>query len=289
MLRSLAALSLAVLTLPAAADEMQDQIAAWNKPFAPFRLLGNLYYVGTADLASFLIVTPDGLALVDSGVEKGADQILAGIRKLGFDPKDLKLIVNTQAHFDHAAGFAALKQASGGHARLAVGAEDADLLENGGKGDFLWGDQFPMAPVTVDVRVKDGDALTVGGTTLVAHATHGHTRGATTWTTTIRDAGRDYKVMFTASTTVNPGQKILGMPGYPDMLQDFERTFMALKTLPCEVFLGQHAGFYGLQEKRAKLKDGAPNPFVDPQACKDGVAGMEERFRKALAEERAGH
>jgi metallo-beta-lactamase class B len=135
--------------------------------------------------------------------------------------------------------------------------------------------------------VKDGQALSVGDASLVARMTPGHTQGTTTWLTTVKDAGKELRVVFPASTTVNPGVRIEGNPRYPTMLADFERTFSVLETLPCDVFLGQHAGFFGLAEKRAKLVAGTPNPFVDPEGCRQAIAGMEARFRKELADQRA--
>lgn len=289
MLRPLlAALLLAHAAPPLASaapsDDWSEQIRAWNHPLAPFRMLGNLYYVGTAELASFLLATPEGLVLVDSGVEEGADQILAGIAALGFAPEDLKLIVNTQAHFDHAAGFAALKKRSG--ARLAAGAPDAALLARGGKDDFAMGDSGSFPPVVVDVPVEDGQPIRAGGTTLLARRTPGHTQGATTWLVSVADGGKEYRVVFAASTTINPGVRIENNPKYPGMLADFEATFATLQALPCDVFLGQHAGFFDLAGKRSRLLPGAANPFVDPAGCKAAFAGMEQRFREQLAAQR---
>ncbi|HET7293220.1 MAG TPA: subclass B3 metallo-beta-lactamase [Vicinamibacteria bacterium] len=282
----LPALILLAAKSPAAADERADRVREWSKPMPAFRVLDNLYYVGTAELASFLLATRHGLVLVDSGIEESGAEIAASIRALGFEPADIELIVNSQAHYDHAAGLAALKEASG--ARLAASAGDAPLLEAGGRGDFAFGDRHPFPPVKVDVRVADGQALTVGDTTLVARLTPGHTEGTTTWLVTLREAGRALRVVIAGSTAVNPGVRILDNPKYPAMLDDFERTFAVFRSLPCDVLLAQHAGLFGLHEKRARLAAGRANPFVDAEGCRTALAGAEARFREQVAEERAG-
>jgi metallo-beta-lactamase class B len=194
------------------------------------------------------------------------------------------VIVNSQAHFDHAAGFAALKKRTG--ARLAASAADAPLLERGGRNDFAFGDRLTFPPVSVDERVGDGDVLRVGPLALVARMTPGHTQGTTTWLTMLREGGRDVHVVLAGSTSVNEGVRILDNPRYPGMLGDFEKTFAVFRELDCDVFLGQHARFFGLREKFERLGDGAANPFVDTQACRSALAVAEARFREHLPGER---
>lgn len=255
-----------------------DDQRKWNEPFEPFRIIGNVYYVGTADLASYLIATPDGHILVDSGLEESATQLLASIAKAGFDARDIKFILNTQAHFDHAAGLAAVKGVS--RAAMVASAEDRIVLEAGGKDDFAFDDRLTFAPVKVDRVVADGETVTVGPATLTAHLTPGHTKGTTTWTLVVREAGKDYRVVIAGSTGVNV-DKVRGNPTYPTMVEDFEKTFATLRALPVDVFLSQHAAAYGLFDKVARLRKGdTPNPFIDPDGYKRWLENGEKAFRK---------
>lgn len=256
-----------------------DDHRAWNQPFEPFRIIGNIHYVGTADLASYLITTTDGHVLIDSGLEDEATQLLASIAKLGFNARDIKILLNSQAHFDHAAGLAALKNVSG--ASLYASEGDRAALESGGRGDFAFGDRLTFSPVKADRVVRDGDTVTVGPATLTAHLTPGHTKGTTTWTMVVREAERDYRVAFAGSTSINPDVRVRNNAAYPEMFADFARTFAALRALPVDVFLSQHASAYGLADKAARLRAGAtPNPFIDPAGYKRWVDAGERSFRK---------
>lgn len=256
-----------------------DDDRAWNRPFAPFRIIGNIYYVGTADLGSFLITSTEGHVLVDSGLEDAATQLLASIAKLGFNAGDIKVLLNTQAHYDHAAGLAAVKGVS--RASMVASAADRPLLDSGGRDDFAFGDRLTFTPVTVDRVVRDGDTVTVGPTTLTAHLTPGHTKGTTTWTMVVREAGQEYRVVFAGSTSINPGVQVRNNPKYPEMFADFEKTFAKLRALPVDVFFTQHGGAYGLIDKAARLEAGAkPNPFIDPDGYKRWIDAGEQNFRK---------
>jgi len=277
---------LAVLGLPSLADVVTaqgypktDDHRAWNRPFEPFRLIGNVYYVGTADLASFLITSPEGHVLLDSGLEDAATQLLASMAKLGFNARDIKVLLNTQAHFDHAAGLAALKGASG--ASMVASEADRPVLESGGRDDFAFGNDLTFAPVKVDRVVRDGETVAVGPTTFTAHLTPGHTKGTTTWTTVAREGGQEYRVVFAGSTSINPGVPVRNNPRYPNMLADFEKTFATLRSLPVDVFLTQHGSAYGLTDKAARLSAGAtPNPFIDPDGYKRWVDAGERNVLK---------
>jgi metallo-beta-lactamase class B len=189
------------------------------------------------------------------------------------------------AHYDHAGGLAQLKAWTG--ARLLASAGDAPLLEAGGRGDPLFGDTLPFPPVKVDHLLRDGEAVTLGDTTLVAHLTPGHTRGCTTWTTRVAEGGRLYDVVFVCSTTVLPGYRLIDHPTYPGIAGDYARTFATLAALPCDVFLGSHASFYDGSGKARRLREGAkPNPFIDPRGYRAYVAQSVAAYREQLARER---
>lgn len=280
------ALGAALLLLaPALAHSQADpQSRASNQPVEPYRIAGNLYYVGASDVTSFLIATPEGLILLDGGFAETAPQIEANVAKLGFKLTDVKYLLLTHAHMDHAGGLAALKKATG--APLYAGAGDVDLLARGGKGDFAFGDRFLFPPVTVDHPVHDGDKVTLGGTTVVAHATPGHTRGCTSWSTQVDEGGKRYDVVVVGSNTVNPGVRLAGKPSYPGIAEDYAKSFALLKRLPCDIFLGSHASFFDGAKKaeRWKKKEGA-NPFVDPQGYRDYLAWTEKAYRERLAKD----
>ena len=259
-----------------------------NQPVEPFRIVGNLYYVGASDIAIFLIATDRGLILLDGGYQETAPQIRDNVARLGFKIADVKMLLNSHAHFDHAGGLAQLEAWSG--ARLLASAGDAPLLAAGGP-DFASGPdphqpRFP--PVRADRLVRDGEAVTLGNTTLVAHLTPGHTPGCTTWTTRVAEGGKSYDVVFVCSTTVLPTYRLTDHPTYPGIAADYAHSFAVLAALPCDVFLGSHASFYDGAEKARRLRAGErPNPFVDPQGYRRYVAGAEAAYRERLAAEGA--
>jgi metallo-beta-lactamase class B len=279
-------LGIAALLAPPCLESQADPASrASNQPVAPFRIVGNLHYVGASDITAFLLATHRGLILLDGGFVETAAQIRDNIARLGFKPRDVKIILNSHAHYDHAGGLAQLKAWTG--ARLLASAGDAPLLEAGGRGDPLFGDTLPFPPVKVDHLLRDGEAVTLGDTTLVAHVTPGHTRGCTTWTTRVAEGGRHYDVVFVCSTTVLPGYRLLDHPTYPGIAGDYARTFATLAALPCDVFLGSHASFYDGSGKARRLREGAkPNPFVDPQGYRAYVAQSAAAYRERLARER---
>jgi metallo-beta-lactamase class B len=181
-------LSVAVLVSAPRAIAQQEMVAHWNRPFEPFRIIGNVHYVGTNELGAYLITSKEGHALIDGGFAETAPLILASIRALGFDPKDVKMLLTTQAHMDHVGSMAGLKAATG--AQTVIMEQDAAVMERGGQRDFTFGDSFTFPPVRVDRRLKDGAMVRVGDTTLTARLTAGHTQGCTTWTMTADDGGR---------------------------------------------------------------------------------------------------
>jgi metallo-beta-lactamase class B len=272
----------ALLAIPVAAHaQANEQSRAMNQPVAPFHMIGNIYYVGASDIASYLIVTPKGDILLDGGFVETAPQIEANIQTLGFKLSDVKFLLNSHEHLDHAGGLAELKRATG--ARLVAMAEEVPTLESGAA--------FPA--VTPDRVIHDGATVELGGVTLTAHLTPGHTRGCTTWTMVTKDVGKPYNVVFVGSTTVLPNYKLTDRPGapatYPGIEADYEKTFRVLKSLPCDVFLGAHGSFYSLVQKReAMSQNPAQNPFIDPAGYQAYITRAEAAFQAELQREHPG-
>lgn len=285
MLRKLViAAALSLLAAPAAyaAD-------TYLVPFPAHHIIANIYYVGSEGQANYLIVTPKGNILINSGTEKNPPMIKASIEKLGFHYKDTKILLISHAHFDHDAGSAEVIKETG--AKYEVMDSDVPVVESGGRLDFNYGDKggINLYPVTkVDRVLHDGDTVSLGGTVLTAHKTPGHTKGCTTWTMPVKDGGKTLLVVIVGSPNVNPGYVLVGNKKYPNIAQDYETTFRVLKSLPADVFLGAHGDYYGLDAKYPKLKPGAPNPFIDPAGYKAYVADREAAFRKELAKQQAG-
>ena len=273
---------LAALLLMAAS--MSDEEARWNAPVAPFRIADNLYYVGTADLAAYLVVDRAGMILLDGGLPQSAPLILDSIRQLGFDPKRVRYLINSQAHYDHAGGLAELKWTTG--AELLASAPDAELLERGGSGDFAFGDRLTYPPVKVDDLIKDGAHLSLGNIRMTAHLTPGHTRGCTSWTLPVRVDGRTRNALFICGASA-PGYRLSDNAAYPWIMEDFRRSFAKWRSLDCELFLGAHASYYGMAEKRARFARGKLNPFVDRQGCRTFLDRAEARIEAQHARETA--
>jgi metallo-beta-lactamase class B len=284
-MRKLLSILLVLSLWPALARAQKNPpLRSGNEPVEPFRILGNLYYVGASDVTSFLITTPEGNILLDSGYEETVPLIRASVKKLGFKMEDVKLLLNTHSHFDHAAGLAALKRLTG--AKLVAMDAEAPLLARGGRDDFRFGDELAFSPVEADRVIHDGDTVTLGGVTLTAHKTPGHTPGCTTWTMKIEDGGKSYAAVFIGSATINPGVVLTNNPKYPAIAADYAHTFEVLKALPCDIFLGSHGSFFDLKGKAERLRQGeTPNPFIDPQGYREHVKKVEELYRKQLAKE----
>lgn len=281
----LAVLFLLSTTLPAAA-QADPTSRSWNQPVEPFRIADNLYYVGANEITSFLVTTPEGHILIDAGFVETAPIIRDSIRKLGFKLEDVKFLVNSQAHFDHAGGFAALREWTG--AKLLASEADAAQLARGGKGDPVLGDSMPFPPVQADRIVRDGEAVTLGGVRLVPRLTPGHTRGCTTWTLETRDGDRKLDAVFVCSLSILPGTVLTGdKPSYPGIAQDFETSIRTLRALPCDLFLGSHGSFIALEDKAARLRrKESPNPFIDPDGYRRYLDAAEKTLRQRLSEER---
>ena len=257
----------------------------WTTNHAPFRVIGEVYYVGSKDLASYLITTPQGLILINSNLPSSVPLIRKNVEALGFHFKDVKILLISHGHWDHAAGSAEIKRLTG--AKYMVMDADVPLVESGGKDDFQYGkDAVSQFPETrVDRVLHDGDEVKLGGVVLVAHKTPGHTKGCTTWTMKVREESKTYNVVIVGSPNVNTGYKLVGNAAYPAIAQDYELTFRTLNSLPCDVFLGAHGIYFGLDAKFARMKAGGVNPFVDPEGYRSYVAEREQAFRAELAKQ----
>jgi len=260
----------------------QAQNNDWNKPFPAHRIIGNVYYVGSEDLASFLIATPDGHFLINSGTEQTVPLIRSGVEKLGFRFSDIKILLESQAHVDHVAGHALVRQLTGAQVEAMAG--DDGVIASGGAGDFQY--QARWKPCPVNRVLHDGEIVKLGGVVLTAHLTPGHTKGCTTWTLTTEDGGKPYHVVIVGGARANPGYRLVNNAKYSRIAEDFERTFRALKALECDVFLGAHGSYYGMADKFARMGHTAANPFVDPRGYRDFVAAAEQAFLRQLASER---
>ena len=253
-----------------------DQRAAWNRPVKPFRVISNIYYVGAANVSSFFIRTPQGAILLDGGLPETAPFIEKNIAQLGFSMKDIKILLNSHAHFDHCGGLAELKKLSG--AQMVASERDRPVLVSG------QGRAGTFPPVGVDRVIGDHQTVQLGGVTMTAHITPGHTKGCTTWTMPVSDGGKTYRVVFYCSTSVV--DKLVNNSDYPDIVADYERSFAELRKIPCDVFLGPHAGFFKLEEKRKQLDAGKADAFVDPTEMQKYVDESEHAFQEQLAKER---
>jgi metallo-beta-lactamase class B len=243
--------------------------------FPPHKIAGNLYYVGTESLGAFLVVTPEGNILVNTTYERNVPVIRKSIEDLGFHLADTKVVLGSHAHADHQEGDALVKELTG--AKVMAMAEDVPALEKimpGGK------------PHPIDRVLHDGDEVTLGESTLVAHLTPGHTRGCTTWTLKVQEGGKTYSVAIIGSMGVNGGTKLVNNPQVPDIAEEYQRGFRVLRGLACDIPLGSHPAMYNLAEKYPKLGKG-PNPFIDPEGYKTEVNIEEAAFVEVLRGQQA--
>jgi len=255
---------------------------AWTNPAPPFRIAGNLYYVGSEDLASYLIVTPQGDILINSSLEASVPLIRKSVESLGFKFSDIKILLISHAHYDHCAGSARIKQLTG--ARYYVMDADVSVVESGGKTDFNYGADPAMhfPPTHVDRVLHDGDTVRLGGSVLTAHLTAGHTKGTTTWTLDETEAGRTLHVVIVGSPNVNAGYKLVGNKAYPRIAEEYKGSFQVLNSLPCDIFLGAHGAYFGLAAKYSRFKAGDSNAFIDPSGYKVWIADRERAFQAEL-------
>jgi len=259
-------------------------MVGWSDPVPPVRILGNVHFVGTTELGIFLITTPAGHILLDSGFEARVHELRQRVESLGFRFEDIKLLLASHAHIDHVQGHALVRRLTG--ARVVASRADAGVIASGGQGEWAYGSRFAWTPCPVDAIVEDGGQIELGGTTLTAHITPGHTRGATTWTmrTAETAGGPPLAVVFFPSATVPPGARLVDNPDYPTVIADYRRSFARWRQMPCDVFLGAHTAFFGFEDKVKRLRAGArPNPFIDPAGFARALAGFEERFEAVVA------
>lgn len=283
LLRCFAATAILATALVIPAIAQNDE---WTRPFPPFKLIGNVYWVGSYDLSTYLITTPQGNILINTGVGDTAQQIKKSVEQLGFKLSDTKIITATHGHYDHVAGVAALKRMTG--ARVLIAEPDKDLLETGGKADFRFGNtpEAQFEPVKVDGTFKDGESISLGGTTLVARLTAGHTKGATSFLLNVQDGGKTYRVVIANMGSINPGVTVSGMPNYPTITQDYAKTFLTQKDMKIDVWLASHASQFRMHEKYKPGDPFSPDRFVDPQGFLKSVQQLEKTYLDQLAKER---
>ena len=273
-----------VLVATGAANGQADATSReWNKPVPPLRIAGNLYYVGAIEITSYLITTPQGHFLLDGGFVETAPQIERNIVRLGFKLSDVKYLLNSHAHYDHAGGLAELKKLTG--AKFVASEGDAALLRKGGHGDFRFSDTLPFPPIEPDKIILDGESLQLGNQVMTAHLTPGHTRGTTTWTTKIRGGARTFDVVFVGSQS-SLDYKFVGQESYPGIAADFVKSFAILKNLPCDIFLGSHGSFFRFADKHERFIHGDTNAFVDPDGYNRYLSESEKEFRHKLDQQK---
>ncbi len=244
----------------------------WNKPFPPHHVIGNTYFVGTGELGSFLITTPEGHVLINSDFESTVPILKQNVEKLGFKFSDIKILLGSHAHGDHMEGDALFKEMTG--AKVMAMEQDVPALKKmmpGGK------------PHPIDRILHDGDEVKLGGTTLVAHLTAGHTPGCTSWTWKTTENGKTYDVIVLGSIGWNPGYVLVNNKNYPTIADDYVKSFAKLRAMHVDVFLASHGSFYNLDEKYPKLAAGKPNPFIDPDGFRKHIDEKEKSFQDELA------
>ena len=259
---------------------------SWYEPTEPFHIAGPIYYVGTRGLSVFLITTSDGDILLGGAAPGTAPLLEESISKLGFKPENIRILLLNHAHFDHAGTLADFKRLTG--AKVEVMEGDVALLQSGGKTDYLFAKDasFHFPPVATDKVLKDGDGVSLGGVTLTAHSTPGHTRGCTTWVTTVAEGGRRYVVVFADGTGINPGTHFVKNPSYAGIADDYRHTFSVLQSLHPDIFLSYHAGAFDLAGKQARATTEGVQAWVDPQGYRNYVAAGKAKFEEALANEK---
>jgi metallo-beta-lactamase class B len=284
-MRTLLLLSLTLVPAVLVAQSAEE-LRNWNQPFPPHRIAGNLYYVGSNELGCYLVATKAGHILINTGFEQTVPLIHEGVEKLGFRFTDIRILLASQGHQDHVAGHARVRRQTG--AKVVVMRGDEGVVADGGASDFYYADQMRWAPCPVDRVLADGDQVELGGTTLVAHRTAGHTKGCTTWTMTVTEDGKPLHVVIVGGVSVNPGFRLVGNAKYPSIADDFAATFRTLAALDCDVFLGAHGGYYGLADKYPRSRGEGWKAFVDPAGYREFVAHSEQVFSDKLRDQKAG-
>jgi metallo-beta-lactamase class B len=287
-----AALALSSFATDAAIAQERVQLTIsnkdWEQPFPGFKVVGNLFYVGTYDLACYLIDTGAGLILINSGASGSYPLIKANIEALGFKTGDIKVITSTHGHWDHV-GDLALFQKDAPSAKTYMSERDAPVLESGGNLDYRYpqGRGIIYDPIKVDVRTKPGDHIKLGNTEMAVLQAFGHTPGATTFRFPVTDAGKTYNVFIVNMNGINEGVKLLGSPGYPTIVEDFKNTLAMQATYTPDIWVSSHAGQFNLHEVYKPGDVYNPARFGDLSAYRAKIAGYQAAYEKQLAEERA--
>ena len=285
MLRLTLAGGLAVALTLAAAAPAAAQSDNWTRPFPGHRVIGNLYAVGTYDLAVFLVTSDEGHFLINTGLEDSTELIRQNIESLGFRFEDIRVLLQMQAHWDHTAALAEIKENTG--AEMWATAEDAPVLEDGGVSDPHFGGEQSFQPVEVDRIIADGDVLELGDARLTVVEMPGHTAGSSGYAMTVHEAGRDYRVIIANMGTINAGKKLAVDPTYPGVADDFAETYRKQKELEIDVWVAAHGSQYNLHDKWGPGNPYDPNTFVDPDGFRLAVERLEQRYLDQLEEERA--
>ena len=261
-------------------------LKSWVEPTEPFRIAGPIHYVGTKGLAAYLITTPNGHILLDGGLPRSAEDVEASIRKLGFEPRDIRLLLITHAHIDHAGTTEHFMKLSA--AEAAVMDRDFENLKSGGKTDPVYGKKppFHFPGVTAERVLKDGDTVAVGKITMMARLTAGHTQGATTWIVGVEDGGKIYNVVFPCCTGVNPDYRLVVNPSYPGIADDYRGTFRLLELIKPDIWLGAHTETFGFEEKRGRAATEGVGAWVDPEGYRRFIAAEKASFEALVAKEK---
>jgi metallo-beta-lactamase class B len=286
VLRRALATVIVLLVLVSSQHSALSQANDWLEPFPPFRVAGNLYYIGSRGLASYLVTTSEGHILINSNLEANVPMLRASIEKLGFKYSDVEILLISHAHWDHNAGSALIKKQTG--AKYMVMAEDVSAVESGGKTDFQYGNdpQTRYPSTKVDRTLRDKDEVKLGDAVLVAHLTAGHTKGCTTWTMKAKDGAKTYDAVIVCSPNVNPGYKLVNNAAYPGIADDYARMFKTLASLPCDLFLGAHGSYYDMEAKYGRMLKGDASAFVDPAGYKKFIADKTAEFQAELKKQR---
>jgi metallo-beta-lactamase class B len=255
----------------------------WEEPAEPAKIVGPIYFVGTKGLGVFLFTTSEGHILMNTGMPSSGPMIVESVRKLGFRPEDIKLMINGHAHIDHAGAFAFLKQQFS--SQLAVMKDDVEAMESGDKNDFKYANDFVYPPVKVDRILRDGDTIKMGDVLLTAYHTPGHTRGATTWIANIAVDGKAYVVAFPDGAGFNPGYRLVKNPSYPGIAEDYRRTHHFLETLKPDIWLAQHNEYYDFESKRQRAQTEGMKAWIDPEGYRRFIAGKKRDFEDEVDEE----
>ncbi|MFC5271336.1 subclass B3 metallo-beta-lactamase [Adhaeribacter terreus] len=264
--------------------ELANKHLHWDEPTEPAHVVGPLYFVGTRGLSSWLFVTSEGNILLNTGTPRSGPMIVESIRKLGFKPEDIKIIINGHGHSDHAGAFAYMKKLTG--AQIAIMEPDVAMIEDGGKSDFHYGKDYKIMgqpPVKVDRILHDGDIVKLGEVSLTAHLTPGHTKGSTTWVTTLMEGGKQYKVVFPDGAGFNPGYQIANPEEYPGINQDYRKTLTFLESLKPDIWGGHHTEYFDLENKKKRAATEEIKAWIDPEGYRRFIAGKRKAFEEETA------